>query len=100
MTPFNLSSYLRRSTWLVGGEGKGWGPGSDASGLLGGPLVDGVLHDGREDGPALLLLLGHGSDAAERASGAARLGNSHSKKAITDLNVALDLGFSRRARKA
>ena len=37
-----------------------------ASGLLGGPLVDGVLDDGREDGPALLLLLGHGSDAAER----------------------------------
>ena len=39
--------------------------GQDASGLLGGPLVDGVV-DGREDGLALLLLLRHGSDAAER----------------------------------
>ena len=39
--------------------------GSDASGLLGDPLVDGVV-DGREDGLALLLLLRHGSDAAER----------------------------------
>ena len=39
--------------------------GEDASGLLGDPLVDGVV-DGREDGLALLLLLRHGSDAAER----------------------------------
>ena len=39
--------------------------GQDASGLLGDPLVDGVV-DGREDGLALLLLLRHGSDAAER----------------------------------
>ena len=41
------------------------GEDASASGLLGDPLVDGVV-DGREDGLALLLLLRHGSDAAER----------------------------------